>query len=124
MSHTHIRQKLAQMGEQDKVREIILNVYNEEITRELPLYRNVWKITIPETCEDYEDYDKPMGDLSCLEGLQKLEILEVFRKDVADGSALGRCPSLRVLRIDEDVAKIWDLNALRRSYPELNILIY
>ncbi len=116
MSHTDTRRKLSQMGEQDKVREIILNVYNEEIARELPLYRNVRKITIPETCEDYGD-DMPMDDLSCLAPLQRLEKLVVNRRDVTDGSALAGLSNLRWLDISlsgiRDIGFLSELPNLR-----------
>ncbi len=123
MSHTHIRRKLAQLGEQDKVWEILLNVFDDEISRELPQYRNVKKIVIPERNDDYEN-DIPMVDLTSLAGLEKLEILEVFRREIQDCCALLQCPALRVLRIDEEIARNWDLDALRESHPDLNILIY
>ncbi len=123
MSNGHTRRKLAQLGEQDKVLEILLNVFDDEIARELPQYRNVKKVVIPEHDPDYEN-DIPMVDLSCLASLEKLEFLEVFRREIRDGSALMQCPALRVLKIDEDIARNWDLDALYRSHPELEIIVY
>ncbi len=122
MSDGHTRRKLAQLGEQDKVLEILLNIFNDEIARELPKYRNVKKIIIPERDLDYEA-DEPMTDLNCLAGLQKLEILRVFRRGIQDCSALCQCPALRVLEVDSDVVQYWDLEALKKSNPDLEICI-